>query len=206
MGENISEFKKTLERIEEKLISAGKIYSAIQFQIWLVAMLLYYIVIAPLVTVPWQLTMAYWVSAFAIFSYSSMKIWKRMSNLFRSYGKDIREKPSFGIGIFLSWTSGAVLGWGFIPGVLLKMGVNSAHAIGFLSFISISVFGMFITFLYLAESLEREMIPAFLVPALGILTVLIAAPEDMVYAGFVVGFGFSLTVLAYLYNAFRALG
>ncbi len=205
MEQNIIELKKTLERIEEKLISAGKIYSAIQFQIWLVVMLLYYIILALFHSIPWQLTASYWLSAFVLFSYASMKIWKRMINLFKSYGGYMEKKPSFGLGMALSWIFGAVMGWMIIPATLLQMGVEKISAIGFLSFIGISVFGMFLTFFYFAKSLEKEMIPAFLIPALAIASLGIVTIESMIYAGFAVGFGFSLTVLAYLYTAFRAL-
>ena len=205
--EQMDELREVLERIEEKLISAGKIYSAIQFQIWLVAMVLYYLIIGPLSTVPWQLTAAYWILAFIVFAYFSSKIWRRLVNLFRSYGKATGSSPSFGLGITLSWIAGSVIGWVLIPSLVsAPLNPLQSVAIGFLTFISISVFGMFLTFLYFAKSLESEMIPAFLIPAAAIPVVWLGSVQaSMVYAGFIVTFAFSLTVIAYLLSAFKAL-
>ena len=211
-NKQMDELREVLERIEEKLISAGKIYSAIQFQIWLVAMVLYYLIIGLLSTVPWQLTAAYWILAFIVFAYFSSKIWRRLVNLFRSYGKATGSSPSFGLGITLSWIAGSVIGWVLIPSLVSASLVSAplnplqSIAIGFLSFISISVFGMFLTFFYFARSFEGEMIPAFLIPAAAIPVVLLESIQaSMVYAGFIITFSFSLTVIAYLFSAFKAL-
>ncbi|MBO8182534.1 MAG: hypothetical protein H0Z28_07045 [Archaeoglobus sp.] len=142
--------------------------------------------------------------AFIVFAYFSSKIWKRLVNLFRSYG-DTKSSPAFGMGIALSWIAGSIVGWVLIPNVLSNaMGLQYSIAVGFLSFISISVFGMFMTYLYFAKSLEKEMIPAFLIPAVTIPTVG-SVQASMVYAGFSIAFAFSLTVLAYLVSAFKAI-
>jgi hypothetical protein len=203
--EDVGELKDVLERIEAKLIAAGKIYSAIQFQIWLIAMVLYYLIIFPLSVVPWQLTAAYWILALIAFAYFSSKIWKRLINLFRSHGKDARSSPAFGMGISLSWICGSIVGWMLIPKTLSDLQIHQSLAIGFLSFISISVFGMFLTFLYIAKSFEKEMIPAFLIPAVAIPAIQSISGGHMVYAGFSIAFAFSLTVIAYLFSAFRTI-
>ncbi len=207
MEHNISELKEAIERIEEKLMSASKIYSAIQFQVWLILMMLYYIIIGLLKAVPWQLTAVYWISAITIFGYASMKILERLKKLLKSYGKSVNDSRYFGIAMVLSWIMGAIIGWSIVPSALLNAGVdvNMAVAIGFLSFISISVFGMFLTFLYFADSFEKEMIPAFVIPSLSIMLMGRVTIESMVYAGFSIGLGYSLTVLAYLYTTFKAL-
>jgi hypothetical protein len=213
MERNIDELKEALERIEEKLISAEKVYSAMQFQIWLVAMILYYLIISPFRYVPWQLTATYWILAFIVFAYFSSRILKRLINLLGSYGKDMKSSPAFGMGIALSWTCGLVIGWVLVPKAISGvMELHQSIAVGFLSFISISVFGMFVTFLYFAKSFEREMIPAFLIPALTIPTIgsiqvptIGNIPTSVVYAGLSVGLAFSLTVLAYLISAFRVI-
>ena len=205
MKEDFAELKQTLERIEGKLISAGKIYSAMQFQIWLVVMLFYYLILSHFSSLPWQLSLFYWILAFAVFSYASARIFRRMANLYKAYGQNMKSRPSFGIGMALSWTSGALIGWILVPSILAGIGMEEISAIGFLSFISISVFGMFVTFLYVAKSFEKEMIPAFLIPVLAIASIGNVTAESMVYAGFAVGSGFSLTVLAYLYTAFKSI-
>jgi len=207
MEQNFSELKEAIERIEEKLMSASKIYSAIQFQVWLTLMILYYIIIGLLKTVPWQLTAIYWISALTVFGYVSMKILERLKKLLKSYGKGANDSRYFGITMALSWITGAIIGWSIVPSALINAGldVSMAVAIGFLSFISISVFGIFLTFLYFANRFEKEMIPAFLIPSLSIMLMGRVTMESMVYAGFSIGLGYSLTVLSYLYTTFKAL-
>ncbi len=207
MEQNIFELKEAIERVEEKLISARKIHTAIQFQTWLVVMILYYIIISPFNKPPWQITAIYWTLALAVFGYISMKVLRRMKNLLKGYGRDIGDSRYFGLSMTLSWIAGAVIGWMIVPSLLMQSGVEeiSAIATGFLSFISISVFGMFLTFMYFAKSFEKEMIPAYAIPALSILLIGRIAMESMVYAGFSIGLGYSFTVLLYLYTTFKAL-
>ncbi len=207
MEQNIFELKEAIERIEDKLISAEKIYTAIQFQVWMVVMIVYYIIITPLSTIPWQLTAIYWISALLVVAYISSKILKRMRNLFKSYGSKTRSSARFGLGIVLSWVTGSITGWMIIPSFLLQNGVEemSAIAIGFLSFISLSIFGMFLTFKRSTQRSELEMVPAFAIPALAVLVVPQIQTAQMAYAGFCVASAFGITVLAYMYTAFRVL-
>lgn len=203
----MEELKEVLERVEEKLIAAGKIYSALQFQVWVVIMTLYYLIIGPLKTIPWQLTAVYWILAFAVFAYFTSLIWKRLSMLYLASDKTLKTSQAFGASIALSWIVGAIVGWTLIPKYLpFDISPQSKLAVGYLTFISLAVFGMFITFMHFAKKVEKEMIPAFLVPALAIPIILKIAVSTMAYAGFVVALGFALTVLAYIYNAFKTLG
>jgi|GEM_PF-713504 len=211
---NADDLKDVLERIEGKLISAEKIYSAIQFQIWLIAMVFYYLITFHLRVVSWQVTATYWILAFIVFILVSIRIWKRLINLLRSHGKDTRSSPAFGMGISLSWICGSIVGWMLIPKTLSDLQIHQSLAIGFLSFISISVFGMFLTFLYIAKSFEKEMIPAFLIPVVAIpammripdgFIVYAGSSITMIYAGFSVAFAFGLTIVTYLFSAFRTI-
>lgn len=73
---------------------------------------------------------------------------------------------------------------------------------GFLSFIAFSVFAMWLVFAKYG-GIEREIIPAFLMPAIGIPITRDLETGAMAWAGFIVSLGFSLTVVAYIYSAFR---
>ncbi|AHF81250.1 hypothetical protein [Thermococcus paralvinellae] len=202
----MEDLKTVLEKVEEKLIAAEKIYAAMQFQVWIVIATLYYIIIGPLKTIPWQLTAIYWTSAFVVFAYFTKIIWKRLVKLYLSAGRKIVSFSAFGWAIAFSWISGTILGWIIIPRCLGTFEPLVALGIGYLVFISWSVFGMFLAFWYFGKSLEKEMIPAFLIPALAIPLIPKVAKAAMIYAGFVVVFAFGLTVLAYIYSAFKSLG
>ncbi len=203
----MEELKAVLERVEEKLIAAEKIYAAMQFQVWIVIVTLYYVLIGPLKTVPWQLTAIYWISAFIVFAYFTKIIWKRLIKLHLSAGRKTVSFSEFGWAIAFSWISGTILGWIIIPRYLSgTFEPLVALGIGYSIFISWSVFGMFLAFWYFEKSLEKEMIPAFLIPALIIPLIPKVAKAAMVYAGFTVAFAFGLTVLAYIYSAFKSLG
>jgi len=205
--EEVKNLKNVLERIEEKLIAAGKIYAAMHFQVWAVIMAGYYITIGPLKAVPWQLTITYWVLASAAFTYFTRIIWKRLVKLHLSAGRKIMGGSAFGWAMVLSWISGTILGWFIVPRHLSgTFEPWVALGIGYLTFISWSVFGMFLSIWHFEKSLEKEMIPAFLIPALIIPLIPRVADVAMIYAGFAVAFAFGLTVLAYIYSAFRTLG
>ncbi|MBO8175299.1 MAG: hypothetical protein H0Z18_08575 [Thermococcus sp.] len=203
----MEELKAVLERVEEKLIAAGKIYAAMQFQVWVVIMVFYYIIIGPLETIPWQLTAVYWTLAFMVFAYFTRMIWERLVKLHLSAGRKMESSSTFGLSIALSWVSGFIVGWIAVPKYLSgTFEPLVALGIGYLIFISWAVFGMFLAFWHFGKSLEREMIPAFLIPALAIPLIPKVAKAAMVYAGFIVAFAFGLTVLAYIYSAFKTLG
>ncbi|NJE25650.1 hypothetical protein E3E22_03240 [Thermococcus sp. MV5] len=203
----MEELKAVLERVEEKLIAVGKIYVAMQFQVWVVIMVFYYLIIGPLKTIPWQLTAIYWTLAFGVFAYFTKIIWERIVKLHLSAGRKMESSSAFGWAITLSWISGFAVGWIAIPKYLSETFESLvALGIGYLIFISWAVFGMFLAFWHFGKRLEKEMIPAFLIPALAIPLIPKVANVAMVYAGFAVAFAFGLTALAYIYSAFKTLG
>ena len=199
---DVKELKDVLSRIEGKLIAASKMYSALNFAMWEGVMVLYYIFLGIYNLAPWE-TALYWIVAFAVAMYFSGIVWKRLDLLEKSVKKEYKGNHA-GVFVGLSWGIGALLGWWIIH--MMHLGVNeeSSMAIGFLSFIAISVFGMWLTFtLYNLRSFE--MLPAFVVPVLGIPFVMNLQNGSMVLGGFFVAFGFTLTIVWYLYNAFRVI-
>lgn len=207
MGENMEELKEVLERVEGKLIAAEKIYLALQFQVWVVIMTFYYLIIGPLKTVPWQLAAVYWTLALVVFAYFTGLVWKKLSMLYLASNKTLKTSRAFGASMALSWVVGAIVGGILIPKYTpFDTSPQSKLAVGYLTFIGLAVFGMFITFMHFAKKVEKEMIPAFLVPGLAIPIIPKIAEGAMAYAGFAVALGFTLTVFAYIYNAFKILG
>ncbi|NJE05546.1 hypothetical protein E3E36_05190 [Thermococcus sp. M36] len=201
--EEVKELKEVLERVEGKLIAAGKMYGAMNFGIWLSVMLFYYAIIG-VVDLPWQFNLVYWPVAFIVAMGFTGRIWKRLQKLGRVTGREAEISTTGGILIALSWITGIVLGWGIIPGMHLGVNAEASMAVGFLSFISFSVFAMWLVFARYG-GIEREIIPAFLVPAMGVPFARGMGSGAMAWAGFLVGLGFSLAVLAYIYSAFRAI-
>jgi len=88
----------------------------------------------------------------------------------------------------------------------MNPGVNpeASLAVGFLSFITLSIFSMWLVFAKYS-GVEREIIPSFLIPALGIALAAKMESGAMAWAGFTVGLGFALTVLLYIHSAFGAI-
>jgi hypothetical protein len=70
--------------------------------------------------------------------------------------------------------------------------------------IAISVFGMWLSFLIYGIR-DNEIIPAFVLPALGIPAVYGLSSGAIVAGGFFIALGFTLTVVLYLYSAFRVV-
>ena len=107
--------------------------------------------------------------------------------------------------IGISWGIGAAVGWFLVPS--MNMGANdmASMAMGFLSFVSISIFGMWLSFIKYKISAE-EMLPSFLIPAIGIPIAMIMKTDAMTWAGFLVAIEFSITILWYLYSAFKYVG
>jgi len=203
--EDVAQLKNVLDRIEAKLIAASKIYIALQFQLWIVIMALYYVLISMMSYVPWQFVAAYWSVGFILFMYGSSLIWKRLANLVSSAGRKMKS-GALGMGIGASWGIGALIGWFLVPYLLTPIYPSIATGIGYLVFIGTSVLGMFLAQMHFTSRADKEMIPAFLIPYLGIAGIGVANMHPMVYGGFVVAFGFSATVVLYLYSAFRTLG
>ncbi|ACS32528.1 hypothetical protein [Thermococcus gammatolerans] len=203
--EEVSELKSVLERVEGRLIAAGKMYGAMNFAVWLAIMLLYYVMLG-IFDISWQFNLIYWPLGFAVAMVFTGRIWKRLKRLGRVTGREIESSPLAGILIGLSWATGIVLGWVIVPDLNPGITEEASLATGFLTFIAFSVFAMWLVMAgFSPKNGEREIIPAFLIPALGILRSTGMAEGAIAWAGFVVGLGFSLTVLWYLYSAFKAI-
>ena len=203
--EDVRELKSVLERVEGRLIAAGKMYGAMNFGVWLAIMLLYYVMLG-LFQPSWHFNIVYWPLGFAVAMVFTGTIWKRFKRLGRVTGREIESSTLGGILIGLSWGLGFIIGWVLIP--RLNPGVNfeSTLATGFLTFIAFSVFAMWLVFAkFDPGEAEKEIVPAFLLPAIGIPHAMRMGPGAIMWAGFVVGLGFSLTVLWYLYSAFKAI-
>ena len=192
--EEVKALRETLERVEGKLIAAGKMYGAMSFAVWLVILMLYYVILA-LVKPSWQFNVLYWPIAFALAMKFSGDIWKRFTRL-----AGIEESRKEGIKIALVWLLGFILGWVVLP-PMLNRPIDTEIGLALLTFISFSVGGMFLV----AMRSEREMIPAFAVPALLIPVTYNMEAGASLMAGFGVGLGYSITVLLYLYSAFKAI-
>ncbi|ASJ06237.1 hypothetical protein A3L08_02275 [Thermococcus pacificus] len=200
--EDVKELKDVLERIEGKLIAAGKMYGAMNFGAWLSVMLFYYVMLG-LFEVNWRFNLIYWPVAFAVAMTFTGRVWKRFKRLGRVTG-EVEASRTGAILVALSWTAGIVLGWVIVPRINLGVTSDASLAVGFLTFIALSIFGMWLVFARYGEA-EREIVPAFLLPALGIPLARGMESGAMVWAGFLVALGFSVTILWYLYSAFRAI-
>lgn len=201
--QEVRELKNVLERVEGKLIAAGKLYGAMNFGVWLSVMLFYYSIIG-VADIPWQFNLIYWPVAFIVAMGFTGRVWKRLQRLGRVTGRKVEISGKGGILIALSWITGIILGWGVIPHMSPGVNAEASMAVGFLSFIAFSVFAMWLVFARYGR-IEREIIPAFLIPATGIPIAKGMETGAMAWAGFLVGLGFSLAVLAYIYSAFKAI-
>ncbi len=126
MGEvkEVEELREVLERVEGKLIAAGKLYGAVNFGIWLSVMMLYYVIIE-MADLPRQFNLVYWPVAFMVALWFTERVWRRFQRLGRVAGNKMETSKSGGILIALSWIAGgATLGWVVIPEMNLG-GVNA---------------------------------------------------------------------------------
>ncbi len=197
--EDVVELKEALKKVEGKLIAAANVYGAMNFAFWLVAMSLFFVLLGMGISAPIVST-AYWGTAIVIGIYVSVELWKRIERL-----GGTGEGTIFGaLGIGLCWATGAILGWWIIPS-MTNIGVNgdARLAVGFLTFIGLSLLGQWLVMG--GEKWHREMIPSFLFPLLAIPLAINMEKGAMVWAGFVVTSGFALTILLYLYSAFKAI-
>lgn len=192
--EEVKALRETLERVEGKLIAAGKMYGAMSFAVWLVILMLYYVTLGFLKP-SWQFDIVYWPLAFILAMKFSGDIWKRFRRL-----AGIEESRIEGIKIAVVWLIGFLLGWVVVPAALNRP-ADTEIGLALLTFIAFSVGGMY----FVAMRSEKEMIPAFLLPALMIPPVYGMNEGATLMAGFGVGLGYSITVLLYLYSAFKAI-
>ena len=203
--EDVKELKNVLERVEGRLIAAGKMYGAMSFGVWLSVMLLYYSIIG-ILNPSWQFNIIYWPIAFITAMSFTGRVWKRLQRLGKVTGREIESSTTGDILIAASWITGLVLGWVVIPMIGPGVTEEATLATGFLSFISFSVFAMWLVMAgFNPKNGEREILPAFLIPAIGIPVAVNMEAGAMAWAGFLVGLGFSLTVMLYIYSAFKAI-
>ncbi|WP_297519665.1 hypothetical protein [Thermococcus sp.] len=197
--EEAKELKSVLERVEGKLIAAGKIYGAMNFAIWLVVMSLFFVLFG-VFNINILISVAYWGVAMLIGVYASVKLWERIKRL----GGTPKGGRAGALGIGLSWAIGSLIGWWVIPSIT-EIGVSedSRLAVGFLAFIGLSLLGQWLVMT--RGKSEYEMVPSFLIPFLTIPVVIGMKNWAMTWAGFVVAFSYGLTVLLYLYSAFKAI-
>ena len=197
--EEVRELKSVLERVEGKLIAAGKIYGAINFGVWLVAMSLFFVLLG-VFKVNTLMSVAYWGVAILLGVYASVRLWERMKHL----SGTLKGNKTGALGIGLSWAIGSLIGWWAIPS-MTDIGVSgdSRLAVGFLTFIGLSLLGQWLVMT--GGRGEYEMVPSFLIPFLSIPLAMGMERGAMLWAGFVVAFSYGITVLLYLYSAFKAI-
>ncbi|HDZ36340.1 MAG TPA: hypothetical protein ENH81_05460 [Thermococcus sp.] len=199
----VRELKEVLERVEGKLIAAGKMYGAMNFGVWLVTMLLYYVILG-VFDFPWQFNLLYWPLAFIAATSFTGRAWERFKRLGKAAGREIKTSKTDRILVMAPWAVGIIIGWGIIPRLGIGISKDAALAVGFLSFIALAVFGMWLVFARYGGA-EREITPSFLIPAAGIPVVWNMESGAIVWAGFVVALSFASTILWYLYSAFKAI-
>ncbi len=191
--EDVKELKNVLERIEEKLIAAENIYGAMNFTFWLAVMTLFYILIGLFGT---GFSAIYWCIAIILGIVFTKRIWSRFVKIHISKS----DRMTFVL-IAFSWMIGSVVGWVIIPSIL-EAGVETKLATGLLTFISLSLFGQWIT---LTKGKGGwEMLPSFLLPAI-MLPFAWNVERALDWAGFVIALGFLVTIMLYLNSAFRAV-
>ena len=199
--DEVSDLKNVLERIEGKLIAASKMYSALNFAVWEAIMILYYALEALFDLYAWE-TAIYWIAGFSLAMYFSYIVGKRLSNLEKN--RDNKKTRKCGIWIGISWGIGAFLGFGIVPAANLGVNMEASFSMGLLSFIAISVFGMWLTYSYYGCS-SKETTPSFIIPAIGVPIVMSIKTDSVIIGGFFIALGFTLTIIWYLYNAFRVI-
>ena len=202
--EDVKELKEVLGRIEAKIIAAGKMYAAMNFAVWMSVMLLFYVTIFVVNLPAWGIIL-YWVTAGSVALWFTGKILNRLKALIRASGKKEKTSRSEILLIFAIWVTAIIVGWILIPQTSIAINQGARGAVGFLTFISMAIFAMWLFFARSGE-IEREMIPGFILPALGIPVVWNMAKFAMIWGGFLVALGFTLTILWYLYSAFKRIG
>jgi len=197
MAEDLEELKEVLKRVVGKILATEKILHSLNFQIWIVIMSGYYLIIAPLEKIPVWLTICYWTVGTIVFIYITRSVWRRVSLLI-SEG-NIR---GINVGILISWIIASILGWFLVPSMLDAQFLQRL-AVGLLSFLSLGVLGMMITIYLNTKRIAIEMIPAAAIPALLIPAVFFVKGNPMDFAGMCAVFSYGTTVIIYIYRAFK---
>ncbi len=191
-----NELKSVLEKVSNKMISVRNIRIAMTFQFWLVVMAGYYILVAPLRNPPIWMTAVYWSFGLIVFIATSRRIWKKIEILTLEK-RNVRTD----IGITISWIIASILGWFIVPH-LIEGNFFQKLAVALLSFISLAVFGMILVLLVTTKKFAKEMVPAVLAPTM-IIPLVHLIENPIYFAGMGIVFGYSLTVLMYLYSALK---
>jgi len=192
--EEVKELKSVLERVEGKLVVAEKAYAALNFAVWLTIMAGYYIVTA-FTGSGMAVSIAYWLIGAGIGIYFTGKIWEMYLKL---TARDRRGGRKAGVGIALSWLVGSLSGWVVVPAVVHTTG-DTLIGLSLLTFISISLLGQTLVVR------DWESIPSFLLPAIAVPFLFSIHEGAAIWAGFVIAAGFGLTIVLYLYSAFKAI-
>lgn len=201
--EEVRELKDVLEKVEGKLIAAGKMYGAMNFGAWLCVMLFYYVLVG-LFEIPWQFNFVYWPAGLFVATSFTGRAWRMFKRLGEVTGEKVEVSKSGAALIIASWIAAVIIGWGIIPQLGLGVNGEASSAMGFLTFITLGVLGMWLIFAKYGGA-EREMIPAFLLPAIGIPFARGMESGAMAWAGFLVALAFSMTIMWYIYSAFKAV-
>lgn len=201
--EEVKELKDVLEKVEGKLIAAGKMYGAMNFGAWLCVMLFYYVLVG-LFDIPWQFNLVYWPAGLFVAISFTGRAWRMFKRLGEVTGEKVEISKSGGVLVLASWVAAVIIGWGILPRLGLGVNGEASSAMGLLTFVTLGVLGMWLVFAKYGGA-EREMIPAFLFPATGVLLARGMESGAMVWAGFLVAFGFSITIMWYIYSAFKAV-
>ncbi|ADT84896.1 hypothetical protein [Thermococcus barophilus] len=194
----IEELKNMLGKVEGKLIAAAKMYAAMNFSFWLFIMAGFYVLLE-LVNFKGIGLALYWMAAIVIGIPFTIKLWSRVERL-QKIQQTGKKRKIVGAMIAIPWIVGSIIGWMIIPSMQIALNAEARLAVGFLSFIGISIGGM-----WLVVGREFEMVPAFLIPLCSIPVVWNMEEGAMIWAGFVVTASYSITVFWYLYSAFKAI-
>ncbi len=202
--EDVKELKDVLERVEGKLIAAEKMYSAMNFALWLSVMAFYYL-LNGLVTLRGPVSLGYWMVAIVLAVPLTIKIWNRLKGLYSTfYPNSRRNGRKIAVLVTLPWVVGSAVGWWLIPSITsIGVSADARLGVGFLSFIGISLLGQWLVMTQ--GRCEFEMMPSFILPLLAIPIAWNMNSGTITWVSFVVATGFSLTILWYLYSAFRAI-
>ncbi|WP_297476705.1 hypothetical protein [Thermococcus sp.] len=203
--EEVRELREALERVEGKLIAAEKVYAAMNFALWLSVMSIFY-VIAGIGRVQGWLSPVYWGAAILIGVLLTIKMWNQLKKLYSTFYPEIakRDSKKMILLIGLSWAAGSIIGWDVVPSIdWVGINADARLGVGFLSFIGLSLLGQWIAMS--RGKGEYEMTPSFLFPFLAIPIAWNMGTGAILWAGFAVTAGFSLTILLYLYSAFKVI-
>ncbi len=200
--EDVKALRETLERVEGRLIAAGKVYGAMNYAVWLMVMAGYYVLAGAIGYGP-VISTLYWITGAGTAAYITMKIWGRYTSLHRNFGSELKASRTAGLVILTVWITGAIIGFVLIPSSSIGANADARFGVGLLTFIGLSLLGQWLVMT--GGKGEFEMVPAALLPLLGIPIAWNLQEGATVWAGFLITLGFGTTILLYLYSAFKAI-